>query len=95
MTPAESSAYYALHDAYSSLRKAPQYKNIKVGDVCFLEYYVYSTTSYSVIMEVPFTATLDGVSYSFTVTLDVLYIYSGEIRRIVGYNVLDTTFKVK
>ena len=43
-------------------------------------------------MEVPFTAKLDGVNYSFTVTLDVLYVYSGQIRRIVNYTVLDTVF---
>lgn len=92
MTPSQSSGYYKLHAAYSSLRKAPQYKNIKLGTVSFLEYYSYSTSSYSVIMEVPFTAKLDGVNYSFTVTLDVLYIYSGEIRRIVNYTVLDTVF---
>ncbi len=94
MTPSGSSAYYALHAAYSAVRKAPAYKNIKVGTISFLEYYSYSTTSYSVIMEVPFTATLDGVNYSFTVTLDVLYIYSGEIRRVVGYQVLDTVSKI-
>lgn len=94
MTPGTSSAYYALHDAYYSIRKAPTYSNINVGTVSFLEYYSYSTTSYSVIMEVPFTASLDGVKYSFTVTLDVLYIYSGEIRRIVGYQVLDTVSKI-
>lgn len=92
MTPSQSSGYYKLYAAYSSLRKAPQYKNIKLGTVSFLEYYSYSTSSYSVIMEVPFTAKLDGVNYSFTVTLDVLYIYSGEIRRIVNYTVLDTVF---
>ena len=84
MTPGSSSAYYALHALYKTLYNAPKYKNISVGTVEFIEYYPYTSTSMSVIMKVPFTATLDGVKYKFTVTMDVLYIYSGEIRRIVN-----------
>lgn len=90
MTPGSSTAYYALHGLYKSLYNAPRYKSISVGTVEFLEYYPYTSTSMSVIMKVPFTATLDGVRYQFTVTMDVLYIYSGQIRRIVNYKILDT-----
>ena len=90
MTPSASAAYYALHDLYKSLYNAPKYKSISVGNVEFIEYYPYTSTSMSVIMKVPFTATLNGVKYKFTVTMDVLYIYSGQIRRIVNYRILDT-----
>lgn len=92
MTPGSSNAYAALKATYSSLYNAPRYKSISVGTVEFLEYYSYTSTSYSVIMRIPFTAVLDGVTYSFEVTMDVLYIYSGQIRRIVNYKILNTVY---
>ncbi len=88
-TPYSSPAYYALKNTYSSLYNAPQYKNFSYGKVNLLEYYKYSDSSYSAVFEMPFTATRNGETVSFTVTFDILGNFSGT-RRWINYKVLST-----
>lgn len=90
MTPGDSPAYRALKDTYASLYEADKHTDITFGEVSYLAYYPYSSTSYSAIAKLPFTSTLDGKTYSHELTVDILYIYSGSIRRIVNYRVLHT-----
>lgn len=90
MTPGDSPAYRALKAAYSSLYTADQHKRITFGELNVLSYYSYSETTYSVVVSLPFTSELNGAKYESELTLEILYIYSGSIRRVINYRILDT-----
>ena len=90
MAPSNSPAYSTLRSTFYKLYNADRHSNISVGTVEFLEYYPYSTTTYSAILKIPFTTTLDGKQLTHEMIMDVLYVYSGSIRRIVNYKVLST-----
>ena len=80
----------ALKAEYKTLQHATVHKSIKFGDVELLHYYPISETAYAAVVEVPFTAKVDGETRTFTVTMEVLCVYSGNIRRVVNYRVLDS-----
>lgn len=86
-TPYNSNAYYALKDTYRTLYDAPQYKNISYGALKVLEYYKYSDSAYSAIVQITCSATLGGEKVVFTVTLEILGNFSGS-RRWINYKVL-------
>ena len=90
MTPSSSLAYQTLRSTIYTLYDAPVHRNIKFGTIEYLGYYPYSKTSYSAILRVPFSSTLNGEKLNHVVTMEILYIYSGSIRRIVNYKVLET-----
>ncbi len=86
-TPYNSSAYYALKDTYRTLYNAPQYKSISYGSLKVLEYYKYSDSAYSAVVQMTCTATHDGEKVEFMVTLEILGNFSGS-RRWINYKVL-------
>ncbi len=86
-TPYNSPAYYALKDTYRTLYNAPQYKSISYGALNVLEYYKYSDSAYSAVVQMTCSATLDGEKIEFTVTLEILGNFSGS-RRLINYKVL-------
>ncbi len=86
-TPYSAPAYYALKDTYRTLYNAPQYKNISYGTLKVLEYYKYSDSAYSVIVQMTCTATLDGEKAEFTLTMEILANFSGS-RRWINYKIL-------
>ncbi len=86
-TPYNSNAYYALKDTYRTLYNAPQYKGISYGTLKVLEYYKYSDSAYSAVVQMTCTATHDGEKVEFTVTLEILGNFSGS-RRWINYKVL-------
>lgn len=86
-TPYNSNAYYALKDTYRTLYNAPQYKSISYGALKVLEYYKYSDSAYSAIVQMTCTATHNGEKVEFTVTLEMLGNFSGS-RRWINYKVL-------
>ena len=86
-TPYNSNAYYALKDTYRTLYNAPQYKSISYGTLKVLEYYKYSDSAYSAVVQMTCTATHDGGKVEFTVTLEILGNFSGS-RRWINYKVL-------
>lgn len=86
-TPYNSPAYYALKDTYRELYNAPQYKSISYGGLKVLEYYKYSDSAYSAVVQMACTATLGGEKVEFTVTLEILGNFSGS-RRWINYKVL-------
>ena len=90
MTPSKSLAYSSLRTTFYTLYDAPVHRNLKYGTVEFLSYYPYSKSTMSAIVKIPFTSTLNGQALRHEVTMEILYIYSGAIRRIVNYKVLDT-----
>ena len=91
MTPAKTLAYQKIKDLYKKVYHYPKHKSISFGTIEALHYYAYDNETYSVVLRVPFTAKLDGVTYSFEVDMEILYAYSGSIRRIINYEVLKTT----
>jgi hypothetical protein len=88
MTPGKSAAFQTLRTAYKTFAKAEAHKSIKVGTLSVVSYSPHSETVYSVIVKVPFSASLNGVAESREMTLEILYAYVGEIRRIINYRVL-------
>ncbi len=86
-TPYSSPAYAALKNTYRGLYNAPQYKSISYGTMKVLEYYKYSDSAYSAVVQMTCTATLDGKKVEFTITLEILGNYSGS-RRWINYKVL-------
>ncbi len=90
MTPSKTPAYTALKAEYKALQNATVHKSIKFGDVKLLHYYPISETAYAAVVEVPFTAKVNGETQAFTITMEILCVYSGNIRRVVNYRVLDS-----
>ena len=90
MTPSKSNAYSLIKKAYKTIQTADVHTSIKYGTIEALHYTAFSEKAYAAILKVPFTSKLDGQKLSHTVTMEVLYIYSGNIRRIVNYTVLET-----
>ncbi len=88
-TPYASPAYASLKAAYSSLYNAPIYKDISYGELKVIEYHAFSQSSYCAVIELPFTATLDGQEVSVTVTMEILGNFSGT-RKFINYSILDT-----
>lgn len=86
-TPYNSNAYYSLKDAYRGLYNAPQYQNITYGTFKVLEYYEYSESAYSAVVQMTSNATLNGENVEFTVTMEILGNFSGS-RRWINYKVL-------
>ena len=87
-TPYSSLAYASLKETYRTLYNAPQYKIISYGTLKVSEYYKYSDSAYSAIVELPFTANRNGETVSLTVTLEILANFSGS-RRWINYKVLN------
>lgn len=86
-TPYSSLAYASLKNTYRDLYNAPQYKSISYGTLKVLEYYKYSDSAYSAIVQMTCTATLDGEKVEFTITLEILGNFSGS-RRWINYKVI-------
>ncbi len=91
MTPAKTLAYQKIKDLYKKVYYYPKHKNITFGTVEELRYYDYGDQTYSVVLRIPFTTKLDGVSMTHEVEMEILYAYAGNIRRIINYEVLKTT----
>ncbi len=91
MTPSKTPAYTMLKEAYKKLYKTDIHKNIKFGDIEALHYYPYSDTAYSAILKIPFTSKINDETITHEVVMEVLYVYAGNIRRIVHYQVLKTS----
>lgn len=90
LTPGSSPAYKALQKTFYTLYNAPRHKSISYLNVEFLSYYRYSSSSHSSILKITFLTTYSGQRYYHEMTLDVLYVYSGNSRRIINYTVLNT-----
>ncbi len=86
-TPYNSPAYYALKDTYRDLYNAQIYKNISYGTLKILEYYKYSDSAYSAVVQMTCTATLDTEKVEFMITLEILGNFSGS-RRWINYKIL-------
>lgn len=88
-TPYNSPAYASLKALYSSLYNAPIYKDISFSELKVIEYHAFSKSSYCAVIELPFTATLDGQEVSVTVTMEILGNFSGT-RNFINFNILNT-----
>ena len=85
MTPGKSLAFTKLKNAYKSLYSSDVYKNIKFGEAEFSNYTAYTDNAFSCTVKLPFTATLNGENVERKITIDILYIFSGKIRRVINY----------
>ncbi len=90
MTPAKTPAFSVLKEAYQGLYDAPVHKSIRFGEIKVLRYHVYSDVAYSAVVTLPFTSKSDGESLSTEITMEILYVYVGSVRRIVNFKVLNT-----
>ncbi len=90
MAPSKSPAYAKLKAAYKELYRTDIHSNIQYGEIEAIHYTVFADNAYAAVMEIPFTTKLNGEKLSHTVTMEILYVYSGNIRRIVNYKVLKT-----
>jgi len=90
MAPSKSLAYSMLKAAYKELYSTDVHTSIQYGDIEAIHYTVFSDTAYAAVLTVPFTSKLNGETLSHTVTMEILYVYSGNIRRIVNYKMLET-----
>lgn len=88
MTPASSKAYALLKESYYSIQKKPVHTSIICDKFNVLNYYKHSSNGFSAIIEVPFSAVLDGNKIQKTLTLEILYYYSGSNRRVVNFRIL-------
>ncbi len=91
MTPSKTLAYQKIKDLYNEVYYYPKHKSITFGAIEALHYYVFEDETYSVVLRIPFTTKLDGVSMTHEVEMEILYAYAGSIRRIINYEVLKTT----
>ncbi len=89
MTPAKSLAFTKLKNMYNSLYKADISRNIKFGNPEYYDYTAYSETAFSCMVKLPFPAVRNGETVSDEVTLQILYVYSGNIRRVINYLVYE------
>lgn len=85
MTPSKSLAFTKLKNEYKALYHSDVFQNIKYGECEYYDYTVYSDTAFSCMVKLPFTAVHSGETVSEEVTLQILYIYSGNIRRVINY----------
>ncbi len=85
MTPGQSLAFTKLKGAYKTLYNTDIYKNIKFKEAEFSDYKVYTNNAFSCIVKLPFTASLDGQEVEKEITIEILYIFSGKIRRVINY----------
>ncbi|MBE6621743.1 MAG: hypothetical protein E7630_02190 [Ruminococcaceae bacterium] len=90
MTPAKTPAFSKLKAAYQDLYKADVHTDIQFGHVEALHYTVFSDSAYGAVLKIPFTSRREGEALSHTVIMEVLYVYSGGVRLIANYQVLDT-----
>ena len=90
MAPAKSPAYQMLKAAYKELYSTDIHTSIKYGEIEAVHYTIFDDNAYAAVMKIPFTSKLNGEKLSHTVTMEILYVYSGNIRRIVNYRVLET-----
>jgi hypothetical protein len=91
MTPAKTLAYQKIKDLYKKVYNYPKHKSISFGTIEELHYYAFENQTYSVVLRIPFTTKLSGVKMTHEVEMEILYAYSGNIRRIINYEVLKTT----
>ncbi len=89
MTPGKSLAYTKLKAEYKTIQKSDIYKSIKYGTPEYYDYIAYSDTTFSCMVKLPFTAKLNGEQVSEELKIQILYIYSGNIRRVVNYLVFE------
>ncbi|MBQ4064730.1 MAG: hypothetical protein IJD10_01375 [Clostridia bacterium] len=94
MTPAKTPALAALKDLYQGLQSMPSYKSIQFGELTVEHYAVYSDTARSATVSLSFTAKLDGREVTAEATMEILYVYVGNVRRVVNFKVLNTVTDV-
>ncbi len=87
MTPGKSPAFEKLRDAYSEIARTEPRRNIRFGTAEYREFISYADSAYSCIVTLPFTSEADGEELEETLVIEILYVFSGSIRRVVNYTV--------
>lgn len=87
MTPSKTPAYNKLKALLPSVRESTAVKNLKIGTPVYSEYTKYTSSSFSATITLPYTYTVNGETEEDSITMKILYIFSGNIRRIVNFTV--------
>ncbi len=85
MTPSSSQAFTKLKAQYSTLRNSPAGKNITYGDPVYRDYAVIASSAYSCTVVLPYSFEREGTVEEGTLTMEILYVFSGSIRRVVNF----------
>lgn len=85
MTPAKTPAYEKLKSLLPGVRASEAAGNLKIGTPQYTEYTAYTKSAFSATVTVPYTATVNGIREEGSLTIKVLYVFSGNIRRVVNF----------
>ena len=85
MTPAKTPAYNRLRALLPGVRDSAAAKNLKTGTPVYSEYTKYTSSAFSATVTLPYTATVNGSTVEGSITMKILYVFSGNIRRVVNF----------
>ena len=85
MTPAKTPAYDRLRALLPGVRDSAAAKNLKTGTPVYSEYTKYTSSAFSATITLPYTVTVNGNTVEGSITMKVLYVFSGNIRRVVNF----------
>ena len=85
MTPAKTPAYTKLRALLPSVKDSSAARNLKIGTPVYSEYTGYTASAFSATVTLPYTVTVNGEIMEGSLTVKVLYVFSGNIRRVVNF----------
>lgn len=85
MTPSKTPAFEKLRTLLPGVRASSAAEGLKLGMPQYSEYTEYTKSAFSATVTLPYTVTVNGKTEEGSLTIKILYVFSGNIRRVVNF----------